>query len=123
MKQSTKYSIGVTSILLAGTLGLGTMAFAGEGDGSTGGGRPRPRLTDEQKCDNQDEIASKAAAAQERIAARVATLTEKRAAAEAAGQTDVVARIDKHLARLAKLSDRIDARLAKFQTWVAENCS
>ena len=121
MKQSMKYSIGITSILLAGTLGLGTMAFASEGDGSTGGGRPR--LTDEQKCANQDEIAAKAAAAKERIATRVATLTEKRAAAEAAGQTDVVARIDKHLARLAKLSDRIDARLAKFQTWAAENCS
>ncbi len=120
MKQRTKYTIGITSIVLAGTLGLGTMAFAGEDDGT--GGRNRPRLTDEQKCDNQDEIVAKAATAQERIATRVATLTEKRAAAEAAGETDKVAKIDKHLARLAKLSDRIDTRLAKFQTWVADNC-
>lgn len=124
MKQRTKYSIGITSIVLAGTLGLGTMAFASEGDDGTGGGRRNhPRFTDEQKCDHQDEIVAKAAAAQERIAARIETLTEKRAAAEEAGDTTLVARIDKHLARLAKLSDRIDTRLAKFQTWAAENCS
>lgn len=123
MKQRTKYSIGITSIVLAGTLGLGTMAFAAGGDDGAGGGRNHPRLTDEQKCNGQDEVVAKAAAAKERSAARVATLTEKRAAAEAAGNTKLVARIDKHLARLAKLSDRIDTRVAKFQTWVAENCS
>ena len=123
MKQRTKYTIGVTSIVLAGTLGMGTMAFASEDDGTGGGRRHRPRLTAEQKCENQDEIAARAAAAQARIADRIATLTGKRAAAEAAGETEKVAKIDKHLARLAKLSDRIDTRLAKFQTWTAENCS
>ncbi len=123
MKQGTKYSIGITSIVLAGTLGLGTMAVAAGGDDGTGGGRHRPHLTKEEKCNNQDEIAAKAASAKERITGRIATLTEKRAAAEAAGDTELVARIDKHLARLAKLSDRIDTRLAKFQTWAAENCS
>ena len=122
MKQRTKYSIGITSIVLAGTLGLGTMAFASDGDDGTGG-RRHPHVSDEWKCDHQDEIAAKAAAAQQRIADRIAVLTEKRAAAEAAGQTVRVARIDKHLARLAKLSDRIETRLAKFQTWAAENCS
>lgn len=121
MKQRTKYSIGITSIVLAGTLGLGTVAFAGGGDDD--GGRHRPRLTAEQKCEKQDEIAAKAAAAQQRIADKVAVLNEKKAAAEAAGETEKVARIDKHLARLDKLSDRIAARLAKFQTWAAENCS
>ena len=122
MKQRTKYSIGITSIVLAGTLGLGTMAFASDGDDGTGGGRQR-RFTDQQKCDHQDEVAAKAAAAQVRIADRVAVLTEKRAAAEAAGDTVKVAKIDKHLARLAKLSDRIATRLAKFQTWAAEHCT
>jgi cytochrome c biogenesis factor len=119
MKKHTKYTIGFTSIVLAGTLGLGTMAFAGDEDGT--GGR-RPRFTDAQKCEHQDEVADKAAAAQERIADRVARLTERRAAAEAAGHTVQVARIDRHLTRLAKLSDRIDTRLAKFQTWAAEHC-
>ena len=100
------------------------MAFAGGGDDGDGGGRHhRPRFTTEQKCEHQDEVATRAAAAKQRIADRIATLTEKRAAAEAAGETEKVARIDKHLARLAKLSDRIDTRLAKFQTWAAENCS
>jgi len=121
MKQSTKYSIGITSIVLAGTLGLGTMAFAGNGDDGTGGGRRQ--LTTEERCERQDEAAARAATtAQERIATRVATLTERRAAAETAGETEKVARIDKALARMAKLSDRIDTRLAKLQTWAAENC-
>ncbi len=119
MKQRTKYTIGITSIMLAGTLGLGSMAFAGDDDGS---GRNRPQLTDEQKCDSQAEVVAKAAAAQQRIVDRVATLTEKRIAAVAAVETEKVAKIDKHLARLAKLSDRIDTRLAKFQTWVDANC-
>ena len=124
MKQRTKYTIGITSIMLAGTLGLGTMAFAsGEDDGTGGGRRHHPRFTNEQKCNHQDEIAERAANAQQRIADRVAALTEKRAAAEAAGETEKVARIDKRLARLAKLSDRIETRLAKFQTWAAENCT
>lgn len=123
MKQRTKYTIGITSILLAGTLGMGAVAFAGDDDGTGGGRRNRPALTDEQKCEYQDEIVERAGAAQERIAERVATLTEKRVAAEAAGETDKVAKIDKRLARLAKLSDRIETRLATFETWVAENCA
>lgn len=123
MKQRLKYTIGVTSIVLVGTLGIGAVAFAGDEDGTGGGRRNRPALTDEQKCERQDEIAERASAAQDRIAARVATLTEKRVAAEAAGETDKVANIDKRLARLAKLSDRIETRLATFQTWAAENCA
>ncbi len=124
MKQRTKFTVGITSIMLAGTLGIGTLAFAGNGDDGTGGGRHhRPRLTTEQKCEHQDEIAAKAASAKERIATRIATLTERKAAAETAGETEKVARIDKHLARLAKLSDRIDTRLAKFQVWATDNCA
>jgi len=121
MRQRSKYTLGITSIVLVGTLGLGAVASASD-DGSGGRGG-RPRLTDEQKCEKQDTIVERATAAQQRIADRVATLTEKRAAAEAAGETDKVAKIDKGLARLAKLSDRIDARLATFQTWAAENCA
>ncbi len=60
MKQRTKYSIGIASIVLAGTLGLGSMAFASDGDDGTGGSG-RHRFTEQQKCDHQDEIAAKAA--------------------------------------------------------------
>ena len=112
--------------MLAGTLGFGTMAFAGGGDGDGDGGREgrrHRRPSAEQLCEHQDDIAARAARAKSASPARVAALTEKRAAAEAAGETRKVAWIDKHLARLAKLSDRIDDRLAKFQTWAAENCS
>ena len=121
MKKRTKYTLGITSILLAGTLGMGAVAFAGDEDG-TGGRRNRPTLTDEQKCEYQDKIAERASAAQERITDRVATLNEKRAAAETAGETEKIAKIDKRLTRLAKLSDRIETRLATFETWAAKNC-
>ena len=122
MKKRTKYTLGITSILLAGTLGMGAVAFAGDEDG-TGGRRNRPTLTDEQKCEYQDEFVERASAAQDRIADRVTTLTEKQAAAAAAGETEKVAKIDKRLARLAKLSDRIETRLATFETWATENCA
>ncbi|MBI4885346.1 MAG: hypothetical protein HY826_14960 [Actinobacteria bacterium] len=122
MNKGLKYTISVTSITLASALGLGAVASAA-GSASTSGARQISELTTEQKCEKQAEIVARATAAQERIAAQVAKLTEKRAAAEAAGETEKVARIDKRLERLAKLSDRIAARLAKFQAWAAENCT
>lgn len=114
-------AIGFSSIVLAGTLGFGAIASAaGNGDGT---GTSRPHLTTEQKCDKSDEIIAKATAAQEKIATRVATLQERRTAAVDAGKDDLVAKIDKRLARLDTLNTRITERLAKFQTWVADNCA
>lgn len=122
MKQRTKYGIGITSIVLAGTLGLGAVAYAGEGDDADGGRRRHPRLTDEQKCEREEQIITKALAAQARIDDKIANLTEKLAAAQAAGETDKVARIEKALRWLEKLSDRVEVRLAAFRAWAAENC-
>ncbi len=117
MKQGTKYSIGITSIVLAGTLGLGTMAVASGGDDGD-----RPKVTTEQRCEKQGDVAARAAAAKARIAAQAARFTEKLARAAAAGKTEKVAKIEKKIAKLAKLSERIDTRLAKFQAWAAVNC-
>lgn len=127
MKKSSKLTIGFTSVVLAGSLAFGAAAFAGGNDGTgTGpgniGGRTHQTLTPEQKCAKQSEIEAKAADAQQRIADRIATLQERRTEAEAAGHTDRVANIDRRIARLQHLSDRITQRLAKYEAWVAANC-
>ncbi|MEI7548830.1 MAG: hypothetical protein WCK21_12365 [Actinomycetota bacterium] len=122
-----KLTIGFTSIVLAGTLGFGAIASAsGNGGGTgtgTGIGQNRPHLTTEEKCAKSDEIVAKATAAQQKIADRIATLQERRTKAEAAGKTDLVAKIDTRLARLDALNTKITERLAKFQTWVTTNCT
>ncbi len=121
MKQRNKIAIGFTSIVLAGTLGLGAVASAaGEGDG--GGRRQVPQLTAAERCEKSDEIQARAAERQAKITERVAALQAKRAEAETAGDTAKVERIDHRLARLARVSTRIGERMARFATWVAENC-
>lgn len=121
MQQRNKLALGLTSIVLAGTIALGSVASAagsGDGDGGTG----RAQLTTEQKCTKADEFLARAPETQERIAERIATLEERRAEAEANGNTRRVERLDARLARLQRISDRIDARVAKVTTWVSTNC-
>ncbi len=123
MKQRNKIAIGFTSIVLAGTLGLGAVASAastGEGDG--GGRRHVPQLTAAEKCEKRDEIKTRGADRQAKIAERVTALQAKRLEAETAGDTVKVERIDHRLARLAKVSTNIGERMARLATWVAENC-
>ena len=127
MKQRSKLAIGFTSVVLAGTLAFGAVASAtgngdGNGDGNGSGRRHLPHLTAAEKCDKSDEIQTRAAEIQQRLSERVTALQAKRSEAETAGDTAKVERIDRRLARLEKLSTRIDERLATFTTWVAENC-
>ncbi len=123
MKQRNKIVIGFTSIVLAGTLGLGAVASAaGTGEGDGGGRRQMPQLTAAEKCEKRDEIEARAAERQAKITERVAALQAKRLEAETAGDTAKVERIDHRLARLARVSTKIGERMARFATWVAENC-
>lgn len=121
MQQRSKLAIGFTSIVLAGTIAIGSVASAagsGDGDGGTG----RSQLTTEQKCTRADEFLARAPELQERIAERIATLEEKRSQAAANDNTRRVERIDARLARLQRISERIDTRVAKVTTWVSTNC-
>lgn len=114
-------AVAFGSIVLAGTLAFGAVASAqGNEDGT---GRHRPRLTAEEKCERHDEIVTRAGELQEKIADRVIALGERRATAEAAGDTDAVARIDRRLERIERLSTKITDRLAKFETWTVEHCT
>ncbi len=124
MNKRSKYAIGIASVVLTGTLAVGAVASAaGNGDGIGFGRRHHVHLTDQQKCDHQDDIAAKVTTAQDKIATRVSTLQDKRAEAEAAGETDRVANIDRRLDRLSKVSERITTRYGEFQTWAADNCA
>jgi hypothetical protein len=124
MQQRSKYAMSIAGVVLAGTLAVGAVASAsGNGDGDGLGARRHHRhLTLEQKCEHQDDIATKVATAQERIATRIATLQDKRATAETAGDTELVAKIDHRIERLNKLSERITTRYGTFQVWASEHC-
>jgi len=122
MNLSKKLAIGFAGIVAAGTLAVGVASASGNDGTGNIGGRSHQTLTPEQKCAKQSDIESSAATAQQRIADRIATLQDRRAKAEAAGHTDRVAHIDQRIARLQKLSDRIQARLDKYEAWVAANC-
>ena len=119
MQQRNKLIVGFTTIMLGGTLAFGTLASAG---GHEDGGRNRKQLTTEEKCDRVDEVQARVAETQARIAERIPTLQERRAEAEANGDTDRVESIDRRLARLEKISTRLSERLVKVQTWAATNC-
>jgi hypothetical protein len=125
MNTKQKYALGISSIVLAGTLAFGSVASAaGNGnDNGTGGQRGnRPHLTTEQKCDRQEQIAERVAKVQQRIADRLATLDDKRAAAEVEGDTELVAQLDQRISRLETVQQRVETRYAKYTTWVGEHC-
>ncbi|MDP2293149.1 MAG: hypothetical protein Q8M22_18355 [Actinomycetota bacterium] len=124
MQQHRKFILGFTGIVLTGTLAFGAIASAaGDDDGARRRGRHElPRLTDEQKCEQSDAIDARVAALKEKLADRVVTLETRRAEADAAGDTELVASIDWRLARLDSWSSRLADRLATFDTWVVEHC-
>jgi len=81
-----------------------------------------PHLTAQQKCDKQDEIATRVANLKQRVATRQGVLQDRLAKAQAAGRTEAVTRIQGRLDHIDTLNQRIDTRYAKYQTWVAAHC-
>ncbi|MCB0955520.1 MAG: hypothetical protein KDB06_13145 [Ilumatobacter sp.] len=123
-----KHLIGFSAIVLAGSLGIATVASASEGDGTgPGAGRGRrgdaPALTDEQKCEHQDQIVERANNMLARMQEREAKVEEFRATAEAAGETNLVERLDTVLERMAGRQDKVETRIAEFQSWAGEHCT
>jgi hypothetical protein len=131
MNTRKKFAVGFTSIVLAGTLALGSVAAAAGGDGrgnddgtgsDNGGRRHRSHLTSEQKCEYQEQIGARVAKVQQRIADRLVVLSDRRTEAEATGDTELVAQLDQRIGRLEKAQRRVDARYSTYQTWVTTNC-
>jgi hypothetical protein len=126
MNVSKKIVATAAGLLAAGTFAVGIASAAGTDTTVPTVPTNQPthaKLTPAEKCAKQDVIAAKVATAKQRIADRKAKLEARRATALANGHTKIVARIDQRLAHLQKLSDRIDARYARYTTWVAANCS
>lgn len=126
MKRFNKYAIGFTGIVMAGTLALGAVASAGNGNGEGGGGgmrqRDRIQLTDEQKCELRDQIETRAGSFLERLAGRITNVETRLEAAKAAGDADLVTRLEARLERLERVQTRATERLATFRTWADDNC-
>jgi hypothetical protein len=119
MNTTKKILISVSGAALAGVLTIGATASAADPVGGTGSVRPDRA---EYICNHQTEIGDRLAKIEARINERIATLTDRRAQADQAGHTRVVARIDRRLERLHKLLDRVTARAAQLPVWVAAHC-
>ncbi|CAN0363567.1 unnamed protein product [Phaeothamnion confervicola] len=118
MNNFKKLSIAIAGTALAGTLALSGSAFASNGDAT---GTPSPEKI-AKVCARVDDIDARIDQAKARIAERITKLQERRATAEAAGHDKVVKNIDRRLERLQKLSDKIVAKEAKFDTFVSKHC-
>ena len=122
MQRHTRFTMVIAGTALAGTLALGAVAAAD--DDSRGDRRGRfTRLSDEQKCEHSDRILERAAALQLRLDDLALTLDELRVAATADGDTSAVERYDRQLLRIERVAERVDARVAGFDTWVMEHCA
>ena len=127
MNKKNKFAAAIATTVLVGTLTVGAVASAAGSsgrDGADNGARRQgmPHLTTQQKCDKQSEIATRVTTTKQRIEQRIATLQAKKAKADAAGNSERSAHIQQRIERLQKAQTRIDAKYAKFQTWVQTNC-
>jgi hypothetical protein len=120
MNINRKVTTTIVGVTLAGVLTLGAAASATGPDGSSTGAGKHPRK--EYICTHQTEVADRLAKVKTTIEGRIAMATEHRSAAEAAGDTEAVARLDKRLARLNKALDRVTKRAEGLPAFIAANC-
>jgi hypothetical protein len=119
MNITKKIIISTCGAAFAGVLTIGAVASAATPTaGTTGLAHDRAAFI----CSHQSEISDRLAKAETRINERIATLTGRRAQADAAGHTQVVARIDTRLTRLNTLLDRVTKRATQLPVWVAAHC-
>ena len=119
MNTTKKILISVSGAAMAGILTIGATASAA---GPVGGTDNVREDREEYICNHQTEIADRLSKAEARINERIDNLTTRRAEAEAAGHTKIVARIDRRLERLHKLLDRVTKRATQLPVWVAAHC-
>ena len=120
MNITQKVITSISGVALAGVLTFGATASAAgrPDDGNADGSHPRAEFI----CNHQSEIAARLATVKTRIETQITKLTERRAKAVEAGNTDAVARIDKRLERLNKLLERATKRATQLPVFVAAHC-
>jgi hypothetical protein len=119
MNITKKILISVSGAAFAGVLAIGATASAADPVGGTDTVR-QDRAG--YICTHQTEIGDRLSNVETRINERITTLTNRRAQAEQAGHTRIVARIDNRLDRLHKLLDRANKRSTQLPVWVAAHC-
>lgn len=107
----------ITPLALAGSLAIGGTAFAAGGDGSGPTGGRAAKI-----CNHLDEIDDWLNSRITEVQHRIDFFTTMRAKAEAAGKTNLVARIDTALGRLNDRLPRLQGRLSEIDTWAASHC-
>jgi hypothetical protein len=117
-KKVTSTIVGAT---IVGVLTFGAVASAAgpDGGGDTGATKQSRK---EFVCSHQTEVADHLSKAKANIGERIATLTERRAKAEAAGKTEAVARIDKRLTHLKARLEKVTKRADGLPAFIAANC-
>jgi hypothetical protein len=132
MNKKSKILTAISATVVAGALTFGAVASAaGTGGGAgnntgtpgTNGGQARTHLTTQQKCDHAAQVEAKVTTMKQRIDQRLATLKDRKAQADAAGNTTRSARIQQRIDRLTQNEARIDAKYAKFESFVQANCT
>lgn len=125
MTTRTHRLLAAAGLAAALTVGAGTAAFAADGSSSSStAGRPAPTAEQiEARCAKVPTVLEKLASAKTRLGERLAKLQEARTAAEAAGKTKRVERIDTAIARVQDRLARIDSHTTKATDWSAAHCS
>lgn len=108
----------IALLTLAGSLAIGGTALASGGDGSGPNGGRAAKV-----CNHLDEIDDWLASRIAEVQHRIDYFTTMRGKAEAAGKTNLVARIDTALGRLNDRLARLQNRLADIDSWAAAHCT
>lgn len=106
------------TLTVAGSLAVGGTALAAGGDGSGPTGDRAAKI-----CTHLDEIDDWMNSRIAEVQHRIDYFTTMRGKAEAAGRTNLVARIDTALSRLNDRLGRLQHRLSEVDTWAASHCT
>ena len=74
-------------------------------------------------CGHQEEIKDLLTQRQHLISSRLSLLQEARVAAEQAGASQMVARVDERISRTQTEAKRVDTRLDRLTTWAGQHCA
>jgi hypothetical protein len=125
MNNKSKFAIAISSTVLVGSLAIGAVASAAGGTASSGNPvnpSGRPHLTTQQKCDKAPQVEARVTTMKQRIDQRLTALKDKKAQADAAGNTVRSQRIQQRIDRLTQAETRAEAKYAKFEAFVQANC-
>jgi hypothetical protein len=121
-----KIMTGIVAVALAVTVGLGASIASADKGKNTDSVVPSvvgPHLRAKKLCAMQTKVATKVAKVKAELNGKVTALTAQRDAAQNAGKTKKVEKLNAKLAVINGIISTIDSRYAAYQTWTAANCT